>query len=81
MVFLSRPPARKLQLPLVDSKEALEVVAVADLEVFVVSRQKKNGFYGFPNAFVEKTLGVPATSRNWSTVKKLVEHDASRHYA
>ena len=79
VVFLSRPSARKLRLPLIDPKEGLEVVAVADLEVFVVSRQKKNGFFGFPNAFVEKELGVPATSRNWSTVKKLVEHDASRH--
>ena len=25
----------------------------------------------FPNAFVEQALGVSATSRNWSTVKKI----------
>jgi uncharacterized protein (DUF1697 family) len=29
--------------------------------------------YGFPNNFIEKEFGVPATSRNWSTVKKIVE--------
>jgi hypothetical protein len=29
--------------------------------------------YGFPNAFVEAHLGIAATSRNWSTVTKLVE--------
>jgi len=27
--------------------------------------------YGFPNQFVEQTLGVPATSRNWNTVVKI----------
>jgi uncharacterized protein (DUF1697 family) len=27
--------------------------------------------YGFPNAFVERIAGVPATSRNWSTVTKI----------
>lgn len=43
-----------------------------NLEVFIVSRRKKNGFYGFPNNFIEKELGVSATSRNWSTVTKIV---------
>jgi uncharacterized protein (DUF1697 family) len=28
--------------------------------------------YGFP-AFVEQAFGVPATSRNWNTVKKLLD--------
>lgn len=27
---------------------------------------------GSPNAYLEKTLGVPATSRNWNTVTRLV---------
>jgi hypothetical protein len=42
-------------------------------DVFIVSRRKKNGFYGFPNNFIEKELGVSATSRNWTTVTKIVE--------
>ena len=46
---------------------------MTDREIFVVSRPKKNGFYGFPNAVVESELGVSATSRNWNTVIKLVE--------
>jgi hypothetical protein len=42
-------------------------------DVFVVSRRKPKGLmYGFPNACVE-SLGVLATSRNWNTVKKLVQ--------
>ena len=39
----------------------------------VVSRRKPSGFYGFPNSFAEKKIGAPATSRNWSTIKKIEE--------
>ena len=54
-------------------KERVEAIAMTDREVFIVSRRKKNGFYGFPNNFIEKELGVPATTRNWSTVTRIVE--------
>ena len=52
-------------------KEALEVIGLADRDLFVVSRRKKNGAFGYPNAFVEKALGVSATTRNWTTVTKI----------
>jgi hypothetical protein len=29
-------------------------------------------FYGIPKLFIDKELGVPATTRNWSTVTKIV---------
>ena len=32
-----------------------------------------DGFYGFPNAFVEAAYGVAATARNWSTVARLAK--------
>ena len=73
VAFLARKPARKPRFPLVEPKEALEAVAMTDREVFVVSRRKKNGFYGFPNNFIEKELGVAATTRNWSTVTRILE--------
>jgi uncharacterized protein (DUF1697 family) len=73
VTFLSRKPRSKPRFPLLSSKEALEAIAMKGLEVFIVSRRKKNGFYGFPNNFIEKELGVSATSRNWSTVTKIVE--------
>jgi uncharacterized protein (DUF1697 family) len=57
----------------VSEKEALEVIAIGDREVFVLSRRKKNGFFGFPNAFIEQELGVAATSRNWNTVTRIVK--------
>ena len=73
VAFLFRRPRSKPRLPLVSSKEALEAVAMKNLHVFIVSRRKRNGFYGFPNNFIEKELGVSATSRNWSTLTKIVE--------
>lgn len=73
VVFLARKPVRKPALPLTFPKEGLETIAMTDREAFVVSHRKKNGFYGFPNAFIEDALGVPATSRNWSTVTRIVE--------
>ena len=73
VTFLARKAKSIPKLPLRSSKEALEVFALEGLEVFLVSRRKKNGFYGFPNELTERTLGVPTTSRNWSTVTKIVE--------
>jgi uncharacterized protein (DUF1697 family) len=70
IVFLASAPPIP-DLPVVDEKERLELIAVHDSEAYVVSRRKDSGMYGFPNAFVEKHLGLPATSRNWSTVAKL----------
>jgi uncharacterized protein (DUF1697 family) len=73
VAFLLRKPLKKPKFPLLLPKEGLEAIAMTDREVFVVSRRKKNGFYGFPNNFIEKELGVPATTRNWSTVTKIVD--------
>jgi uncharacterized protein (DUF1697 family) len=72
VAFLSEAPRRLPTLPIVARQEALELVAIRDREAFVVSRRKKNGFFGIPNTFVEKELGVCATCRNWSTVTRIV---------
>ncbi len=71
VVFLSRKPRIQPALPLISSREALEAVRMNNREVFIVSRPKKNGFFGFPNNFIEEQLGVSATTRNWSTVTKI----------
>jgi uncharacterized protein (DUF1697 family) len=73
VAFLARKPTSRPKFPLVLPKEELEAIAMTDREVFIVSRRKKNGFYGFPNNFIEKELGVSATTRNWSTVTKIVD--------
>ena len=71
VVLLSQEPIRKPTFPIISPKESLEALSAKGLEVFVVSRKKKNGGYGFPNGFVEKEFGVSATSRNWSTITKI----------
>ena len=73
IAFLSAPPRRRPSFPLTCPKEALTAIGMTASEVFIVSRPKKNGFFGFPNNFIEKELGVTATSRNWSTVTKTLE--------
>jgi uncharacterized protein (DUF1697 family) len=73
VAFLSGKPPTKSRFPLRLPKDALEAFAMKNLEVFIVSCRKENGFYGFPSNFIEKELGVSATSRNWSTVSKIVE--------
>lgn len=72
VVFLAEKPRGKPKLPLISTKEALEALEVKNLEVFILSRRKPNGFFGFPNNFIEQELGVLATSRNWSTVTKVL---------
>jgi uncharacterized protein (DUF1697 family) len=73
VVLLLAPARRKPAYPFTNEKEALEAIGARATEVFVVSRRKPRGMmYGFPNAFVEHALGVPATSRNWSTVTRIV---------
>ena len=73
VVFLSSKPAKRPRLPLDNPKECLEIIGVSRRDVLLVSRRKPSGMYGFPNAFVEEAFGVPATSRNWNTVRKIVE--------
>ncbi len=70
VAFLYGEPRSKPELPLRSPKEGIEVFLVKNLEAFSLSREVK-GRYGFPNNFIEKELGVPATTRNWNTVGKI----------
>ena len=73
VAFLESKPPVKPKLPLISVREALEAFAMKSLDVLILSRPKPNGFYGFPNNFVEKELAVPATTRNWNTVQKILQ--------
>ena len=68
--FAADPP--KLRLPITSITENLEVFAVRDGAAFVICRRKQNGWFGFPNNFVEKQFGVTATTRQWRTIEKIV---------
>jgi uncharacterized protein (DUF1697 family) len=72
VVFLNADQQPKPKLPLISHTENLEIFEITDGAAFVVARRKKNGRFGFPNAVVEKQLGVIGTTRNWSSVNKVV---------
>ena len=70
--FFIGDPTLTPTLPLTSNSDNLELFAVHNNAAFIVARRKKNGWFGFPNIFVEKQFGVSATTRNWSVVKKLI---------
>jgi uncharacterized protein (DUF1697 family) len=76
VTFLNGRPEGRRAFPLISEKEALEVFELAGLDALVISRPKSTRMYGFPNNYVEKELGVAGTTRNWSTVSKIVEFAA-----
>lgn len=61
-----------VKLPLESEKENLKVIAIKNRAAFTVARRKKTGWFGFPNNFIEKELGVAATTRQWRTLEKVV---------
>jgi len=73
VVLIDREPKTKQILPLISTKENLEVFQIRNGVAFVIARRKQDGRCGFPNAFVEKQLGVIGTTRNWSTLNKIVQ--------
>jgi uncharacterized protein (DUF1697 family) len=73
VVFLARTPRKRPSLPIASPVERLTAFACRGRDVLLVSGRKPNGFYGFPNAFVEDAYGVAATARNWSTVTRLAK--------
>ncbi len=62
-------------LPLESKRGDVEVLMFTDGEALSVSR-KLGGSPGSPNAFLEKLLGQPASTRAWKTVVRLVEKHA-----
>ncbi len=71
VTFLCEEPETVPALPLISAKKDVEIFLVENRDVFSVSRSQ-NGHFGFPNEFVEKKFGVCATTRSWSTIKKIV---------
>ena len=72
VTFLSRPLRKPPDLPLFSPNRDLEVIAVRGADVFTLSRRYR-GRFGFPNNFVEDALRVQATSRNWETIRKMMQ--------
>lgn len=70
VTFLSEIPAFDVRGSLGVYSNDAEYARVVNKEVYVVS--PNYGKTCFSNTFIEKKLGVVATTRNWNTVNKLV---------
>jgi len=69
---LLRAPSTRATPPLESKTEKFKVVAIQDRAIFIVARRKRTGWFGFPNNWVEKEFDVTASTRNWSTLQKIV---------
>jgi uncharacterized protein (DUF1697 family) len=63
------------QLPLESKRRDVKVLQLTASEAFSVSIKVGNS-PGSPNAFLEKRLGVPVTTRSWNTIVRLVQKHA-----
>ena len=63
------------ELPLESKRRDVQVLQCTDTEVLSVSLKIGNT-PGSPNAFLEKALGLPVTTRSWNTVLRLVQRHA-----
>lgn len=73
VVLLAADPKERPALPLISKTENVEIFKIADSAAFAVSRRKKNGWFGYPHAVVEKALGVVGTTRQWKSLQKIVK--------
>ena len=72
ITLLGAPPRAVPALPFVTARGDLELLRADDTHVLSVSRWVGRSA-GSPNAWLERALGEPATTRNWRTVVRLVE--------
>ena len=70
--FLLSEPDRKIPVPYISEKDGIEVISASAREAFIISRRIM-GRSSFPNQWIEKELKVPATTRNWNTIARIVK--------
>jgi len=73
VTLLAAEPKACPKLPLKSAIENLEVLPIKNRAAFILCRRKKNGSFSFPNNFFEKEFGVSATTRNWNTIRRIVD--------
>jgi uncharacterized protein (DUF1697 family) len=72
ITFLKKEYNEPLIVPLFSKNMDIEVI-YKNKKDFISISNLFNGSYGFPNAFIEKLTGIPATTRNPETLKKILE--------
>ena len=70
--FLAEESKQTPTLPIRMNEIENEVFKIENNNVFTVGFNVK-GRYGFPNVFIEKEFGAPATTRNWNTILRILK--------
>lgn len=71
VAFLNQKPDKKQQQALMAFKSEADDFTVKGREVYNLRRDRENSV--FSNAFIEKILKMPSTTRNLTTIKKIAE--------
>jgi len=71
-VLFMREKFAGLKLPFFSEKYAVEIIASHENNFFCVARPDVVGSGGGANLFIEKEHKIPATTRNWNTILKIM---------
>lgn len=71
ITFLKEEYPEPLTLPMLSKNQDVEIVHQNNMDLISISKPYK-GTYGFPNIFIEKLTGIPATTRNPNTLEKIL---------
>ena len=72
LTFLAETPKQPPTLPIRMNDIENKVFKIDNNNVYTVGFNVK-GRYGFPNVFIEKEFDVPATTRNWNTILRILK--------
>ncbi|MGY5874928.1 MAG: DUF1697 domain-containing protein [Candidatus Thorarchaeota archaeon] len=72
VTFIPEDSSSRMDFPLVSPKSDLEIILVKEGVVFSQAYKHKDRF-GIPNKFIETEFKIPATTRNWNTIKGVLE--------
>ena len=72
VLFTKGKEFAKIKVPFTSEKYNVEIIAVLENNFFCVARPDVVGSGGGANLFIEKEYKIPATTRNWNTVVKIL---------
>ena len=72
ITFLRNEYPQPISLPMFSKNRDVEIIHQDNMDLFSISTLFK-GNYGFPNSFIEKLTGIPATTRNPNTLEKILK--------
>lgn len=71
-VLFTKEKFAKIKVPFTSEKYAVEIISMYENNFFCVARPDVVGSGGGANLFIEKEHKIPATTRNWNTILKIM---------